>query len=833
MHSAIMSSRFPARYILPCVMLAWLVGGLGQMAQAAQAPTVFQGGGVPASVPPNGVTTGTTDVTCLVSGINTPITRVTLSLFISHQYPADVRIHLVGPDGTDVGISLGHGGNNRGSPLTGYGTGVQDAPNGQVIFDDRSTAPIVFVNGFGGGGGGGGGQAQTSELPSIASPGYRPDEALSAFNGKSGTAVNGLWHLLVTDVDNVDTGLIQAWSLSITEGGGHIWTGGGTDNLWSNTQNWDATPIPAATETAAIIIFPAGAARTTNVNNIAGLQVTSLSVSAGYALSGNAIILNAGGSIAATGTAGAVDWAIPIGMRGAGTISVGAGVTMTDQAAGVISDQTGTAAGVPTKSGAGLLVVSAPNTYTGQTNINAGILRMNNATALGTTAGGIVVGSGGTLEPVSFAPAEAITLNGPGSASQGALSATQNLTWTSAITLGDDAASVGAAATFTLTLSGAITGNNQGFVKRDAGSVAVTVASLPTGTALDVKDGTLTLSATANPIASLAMTQGTLNFGANTLTLNGALTVTGSATGATISPAGGTLALSAGSHAFSIANGAANNDLTINCIVTGGTATKSGAGTLVWNAPSGNAPVTLSAGVLAGNGTMGALTTNGGTINPSGTINASSLIMNAASIFHVDGGDSLNVTGNVTLNNAILQPFTGTGTIIAGGATTSGTFRGMPQGAGIDYAGGSGNDVVLGLGSNTVAFGAAAYTVNEASGPANISVVSTGGSVTVAIAAVSGGTLGADFTLPAATTFSGAGSIQIPIINDNIAEGDEVVNLVLIPSVGFLAAPAEATLTIRDDDKDDEKKCGFGSGMTVFFLMLGFALVRLAGARRR
>jgi hypothetical protein len=54
---------------------------------------------------------------------------------------------------------------------------------------------------------------------------FRPDEALSAFGGKSGTNVNGTWRLHVVDQFRFQVGVVQCWSLFLSpaaceDGGG-------------------------------------------------------------------------------------------------------------------------------------------------------------------------------------------------------------------------------------------------------------------------------------------------------------------------------------------------------------------------------------------------------------------------------------------------------------------------------------------------------------------------------------------------------------------------------------------------------------------------------------
>lgn len=71
------------------------------------------------------------------------------------------------------------------------------------------------------------------------------------------------------------------------------WTGGGTDDKWSNADNWDGCQgirdVPINTDA---LIFPDGAARKTNTNDIVNLQPASLQLNGlNYDISGNAITL--------------------------------------------------------------------------------------------------------------------------------------------------------------------------------------------------------------------------------------------------------------------------------------------------------------------------------------------------------------------------------------------------------------------------------------------------------------------------------------------------------------------------------------------------------------
>jgi len=117
------------------------------------------------------------------------------------------------------------------------------------------------------------------------------------------------------------------------------------------------------------------------------------------------------------------------------------------------------------KSGGGTLVLAAANSYTGDTTVNSGALRITNADALGTTAAGAVVNgsvSGSSsnarieLSGGITVTGEAATISGAGNF-LGALSSFSGVNeWTGNVTIGAAGTRLGASAGATLKVSGVI-----------------------------------------------------------------------------------------------------------------------------------------------------------------------------------------------------------------------------------------------------------------------------------------------------------------------------------------------------------------------------------------
>jgi len=783
---------------------------------------------VPVQIPevfdPQNPTAGPADSNLVVSGMYTSVIKVTVSVYIVHEYTADLRLVLTAPDGTAVTLANGVGGDNQLFGLTrGYGIGVGAPPNGRVVFDDEAAVLIsteaTTVNGAGNG---------TGQY--IFSGTYRPQQNLAAFTALTPAQINGTWELLVDDELAADIGSIRAWSISFTIPGAHIWTGAGGNALWSTAANWQNNNVPVVTDINSVLIFPDNATNRTADNNLGDMRCSSIAVAGGYIITGDKITMIANSTFAAIGGTPSDTVLIQNGgidLGGASTFTVDAGVTLNLNAV-VANDLV--AVGAPTFTGiGGTTLLAAANTYTGTTTISSGVVVVSQNASLGTPAAGTTVANGATLQMgAAITTTEPVSLAGLGVGGQGALATTLSATWGGPITLSGTNTGFGASAgTLTISTMAAHAAGNYGFTAIGPGSVTLG-AALPIGTRLGTDGSLLTVNVAQPNLTGLTIADdGDINAGAVTLTVAGSVVVTNS-TSAEIS--NGTVAFGAAGRSLSIAGG---SQLTMNVTATGGGLTFIGAGTLVWPNVS-TVPLGITGGgTLTGDGGLGDLSVSLGTVQPTGGFETGNLNLGRNSVL-IYNGNSLNATGLVTLGNGVLLPFVQNGTVIAndGADGVAGQFLGMPDGSGVDYQSG-GNDVALAnLGGNTVSFnGSTTYTAAEGDGTINLNLTSSG-AVTVVIGTSLGGAGRADFSVVATVVINGATAVPITINDDLIAEGTEVANLVIIPIAnGFLANPATATLTITDNDASDQKTCGFGTGLTVF-LLLGFGLMLHVRLRR-
>lgn len=358
------------------------------------------------------------------------------------------------------------------------------------------------------------------------------------------------------------------------------------------------------------------------------------------------------------------------------------------------------------KQGTGSLVLTGPNSFAGSTMVNAGSLQPTNDTALGTSAGGTTVNSGGTLLLAGGlnVAAEALTLSGTGINNAGALrSLSGSNTWAGNITLAGTSNSVGVDAGV-LTINGAIgqAGTNRPLAKVGGGTLLLggTTANSYTGTtsvqagnltlgkpssiiaiagSLTVGNGTsaalvklnaaeqivdnsavtvnssstFDLGSTAETIGALTLGGATVTTGAGVLALNGDLSTSQATTTATIS---GSLVLNAAAPTVHItADSVSGNELVISAVIHGNKGlAKDGIGQLALTASNVYTGATaINQGFLLVNGAQpgNAVNVGSGGLGGSGQVGAVAVVFGGIDPGQVNGVTTgiLTANGNVTL----------------------------------------------------------------------------------------------------------------------------------------------------------------------------------------
>ena len=351
-----------------------------------------------------------------------------------------------------------------------------------------------------------------------------------------------------------------------------------------------------------------------------------------------------------------------------GTASqAGRGVTLTAASggqvtfSGVIQNPTGMDATTytVTKAGLGTVVLTGANTYTGTTSITAGTLKLGAAgsganSPLGTVAAGTSVsGTGAALDLNGFtlATAEALTLNGTGVSSGGALTNSSGTaaTYSGLITLGSASSIVAGSGNILISNAGTIAGSGFGLTLGGTATGSSLASIIGTGAGMLTKSGTGTWTLTgANLYTGLTtVSAGTLKLttaGNNNIANSPKIIVVGGATldVSAVTGLGGFQVVSSQTLGGS---GAINGAVTIN-----------------------------SGGTLALGASVGTLTIGGALTFAGGGNNWVAELLGA--------GDRVNVTGTLTLGDdtALEFPFdaanpfqAGTYTLASYG-TLSGTF---------------------------------------------------------------------------------------------------------------------------------------------------------------
>ncbi len=205
-----------------------------------------------------------------------------------------------------------------------------------------------------------------------------------------------------------------------------------------------------------------------------------------------------------------------LGISASMTINANRGMTLTNAGSSidVFSGQTatyngiiaGSGAHVLTKAGAGTLILGGANTYSGNTTVSNGVIRITNGSALGTNVGGTTVNPGQVVEFSGvFDTSEPFTLNGFGVSGGGAL---RNITNNSRI------------------LSGQVLLASDARINSDVATLNISAIDLNTNT-LDVSSGsggTVNLSTTLLNGGKTSGNGAIFKDGAGELRLSGAFT---------------------------------------------------------------------------------------------------------------------------------------------------------------------------------------------------------------------------------------------------------------------------------------------------------------------
>jgi fibronectin-binding autotransporter adhesin len=481
---------------------------------------------------------------------------------------------------------------------------------------------------------------------------------------------------------------VSATVTSQTANGNDYWSGTytGAPSVWaisngSNLSNWSSASTYSATS------LTPGATTTVNFSDTAPAAfATSTTLGANMSIAGivvndtNGVVLNADGNTLTIGTggitvnsgAGAVTLGAQITLGGAQSWSNASANTLTISGPGsngvvnggnlltIASTSTApttisaviSGAGGITDNGAGLLTLSASDTYSGATSITAGTLSLTgslNGTNVATSSTGIVsessagviAGAGKTFTQGSSGTstiAGANTYTGATSVNSGTLTVTG--------TLGNTAVTVGAA---TLNLNGASAISQSTLTVNNAsGAVTENTANALGGTAaLTQSNGTVTLSSANNFSGSTSFSGGALTLsnagaiGSSALTMTGGTLNLRSNTGAAFSDTSTTFTTSPTINVDNNGSGTAQT-LSLGAVSVGAT-------TVTVSANSDNYTLGLGAATQSAAGTTTfSVATNGTTPTQSLTLASFTSAAGATSTLSFQGAGNETITGNIT-----------------------------------------------------------------------------------------------------------------------------------------------------------------------------------------
>jgi autotransporter-associated beta strand protein len=196
----------------------------------------------------------------------------------------------------------------------------------------------------------------------------------------------------------------------------HTWTGA-TSSLWSDPTNWNGGS--PANDNGAQLVFPANAMHLATIDDLPfnpSVEIQSMTFmgSDNYTLSGNAVELVGGILLDSTATTGTDVIDLPIVLAATQTWTV-TNASRTLQVGGIISGAFvgGSHPGL-TKDGAGTLILTANNVYSGTTTVAAGSLLVNGSQPLSNVIVGGTAALAGSGTVGTITTSGVLSPGGPG-----------------------------------------------------------------------------------------------------------------------------------------------------------------------------------------------------------------------------------------------------------------------------------------------------------------------------------------------------------------------------------------------------------------------------------
>ena len=473
----------------------------------------------------------------------------------------------------------------------------------------------------------------------------------------------------------------------------HVW-GGGAGGAWSNGANW-TNGVPTSGESGGTIVQ--FGSNTSSDMDLSNLTVDRIS----FTGSGNTIVSSLGKtlSISSATLANNIDSASTgnkttsaLTLKPVGTAAVfvrsGSGqLTIDSPITGSAPITFSVVAGSP--AGTGTTLTGTSN-FTGKTTVASGVLTLDNSDLSKAITGsaleiGTGSGTGATVQLLQFfeiADTTDISVKSDGVLDMGGAGDTvgslaidqglvENISGSSpGLTIVGGLSMTGG----TINAGGPLTvGGDVSATSVSAAPATIKTALAVSGGAFDVSDGPnavdLDLSAADQQLSGLSVSGGTVQLGSRKLTLGAGLTMVGgkvtgtssaqlvlggnvtatsTATGASIDVA---LAL-AGARTLTVNDGAAAEDLTLGGNISDGSATgsitKTGAGTVLMQPPSGSlytGGTTVKDGVLEINSPVTASIPSGGLTIGDGVGSADSAVVKTLAVADITTGTTVNRDG--------------------------------------------------------------------------------------------------------------------------------------------------------------------------------------------